>query len=117
MPSSRARIPEPGEAQLPDTMLAAVTTHHGGLDAIDLRQVAVRRPGSGEVLVEVLAAGCNNTDLWTREGSYGSGRGPNAKAGWLGPLDFPRIQGGDVVEPSSQRATRRRGNWWGRAYS
>ena len=97
MPSSRARIPEPGEAQLPDTMLAAVTTHHGGLDAIDLRHVALRRPGSGEVLVHVLAAGCNNTDLWTREGSYGSGSGPNAKAGWLGPLDFPRIQGGDVV--------------------
>ncbi|MGJ7440531.1 zinc-binding dehydrogenase [Aquipuribacter sp. MA13-6] len=74
-----------------------MTTHHGGLDAIDLRRVALRRPGPGEVLVRVLAAGCNNTDLWTREGSYGSGTGPDAKAGWLGPLDFPRIQGGDVV--------------------
>lgn len=78
-------------------MLAAVTTHHGGLDAIDLRRVVLRHPGAGEVLVKVLAAGCNNTDLWTREGSYGSGSGPDAKAGWLGPLDFPRIQGGDVV--------------------
>ena len=78
-------------------MLAAVTTHHGGLDAIELRHVALPRPGAGEVLVEVLAAGCNNTDLWTREGSYGSGSGPDAKAGWRGPLDFPRIQGGDVA--------------------
>ncbi len=76
-------------------MLAAVTTHHGGLDAIEVRRVTLPRPGPGEVLVKVLAAGCNNTDLWTREGSYGSG--PDAKAGWLGPLDFPRIQGGDVV--------------------
>ncbi len=85
-------------ASTPQTMLAAATTHHGGLDAIDLRQVAVPRPGAGEVLVRVAAAGCNNTDLWTREGSYGSGDGdgPDAKAGWLGPLDFPRIQGGDV---------------------
>lgn len=96
MPSS-TDLPEAYDAPLPDTMLAAVTTHHGGLDAIDVRRVARPLPGHGEVLVEVLAAGCNNTDLWTRQGSYGSGSGPDAKAGWLGPLDFPRIQGGDVV--------------------
>lgn len=97
MPSSGAGPPTRAQAPPPDTMLAAVTTHHGGLDAIELRRVAVPRPGRGEVLVQVLAAGCNNTDLWTREGAYGSGSGPDAKAGWLGPLDFPRIQGGDVA--------------------
>ena len=97
MPSNRARTPQSGEAQLPETMQAAVTTHHGGLEAIELRHVPMPRPEPGEVLVRVLAAGCNNTDLWTREGSYGSGSGPNAKAGWLGPVAFPRIQGGDVV--------------------
>ena len=78
-------------------MRAAVLTRHGGLDAVDLRDVPVPRPGSGEVLVRVEAAGCNNTDLWTREGAYGSADDPNAKAGWRGPLDFPRIQGGDVA--------------------
>jgi NADPH:quinone reductase-like Zn-dependent oxidoreductase len=78
-------------------MRAAVTTHHGGLDAIELRDVPVPSPRAGEVLVRVNAAGCNNTDLWTREGAYGSPVDPNAKAGWLGPLDFPRIQGGDVA--------------------
>lgn len=82
---------------MPQVMTAAVTTHHGGLDAIEVREVPVPTPGPGEVLLRVAAAGCNNTDLWTREGSYGSGTGPDAKAGWLGPLDFPRIQGGDVV--------------------
>ena len=82
---------------VPGTMRAAVTTHHGGLDAIEVREVPVPRPGSGEVLVRVTAAGCNNTDLWTREGSYGTADDPAAKAGWLGPLDFPRIQGGDVA--------------------
>jgi NADPH:quinone reductase-like Zn-dependent oxidoreductase len=78
-------------------MRAAVITHHGGLEAIELRDVPVPRPGPGEVLVRVGAAGCNNTDLWTREGSYGSADDPDAKAGWLGPLDFPRVQGADVA--------------------
>lgn len=78
-------------------MRAAVITQHGGLDVIEVRDVAVPRPGPGQVLVRVSAAGCNNTDLWTREGSYGSADGSNEKAGWLGPLDFPRIQGGDVA--------------------
>ena len=78
-------------------MRAAVITHHGGLDAIESREVPVPRPGPGEVLVRVGAAGCNNTDIWTREGSYGTSDDPHAKGGWLGPLDFPRIQGADVA--------------------
>ncbi len=78
-------------------MRAAVITRHGGLDAIDLRDVPLRRPAGGEVVVRVAAAGCNNTDLWTREGVYGSADDPEAKAGWTGPLDFPRVQGGDVA--------------------
>lgn len=78
-------------------MRAAVTLGHGGLDEIDVREVAVPRPGPGDVLVRVAAAGCNNTDLWTREGSYGVSGDPGAKAGWVGPIDFPRIQGGDVA--------------------
>ncbi len=78
---------------VPTVMRAVVTTHHGGLEALELRQVSVPEPGPGEVLVRVAAAGCNNTDLWTREGAYGS----DEPGGWLGPLDFPRIQGGDVT--------------------
>ena len=84
-------------SSLPDTMRAALITRHGGLDAIEVRQVPVPRPGPGEVLVGVAAAGCNNTDLWTREGAYGSADDPDAQAGWRGPLDFPRIQGADVA--------------------
>ncbi len=78
---------------LPATMRAFVTTHHGGPEAMELREVPVPRPGPDEVLVAVAAAGCNNTDLWTREGAYGT----TEAGGWLGPLDFPRIQGGDVA--------------------
>jgi NADPH:quinone reductase-like Zn-dependent oxidoreductase len=78
---------------MPETMRAMVTTRHGGPDAMELREVPVPRPRPDEVLVRVAAAGCNNTDLWTREGAYGT----DEPGGWKGPLDFPRIQGGDVA--------------------
>jgi NADPH:quinone reductase-like Zn-dependent oxidoreductase len=80
-------------------MLAAVLTGHGGPEWLEVRDdVHVPRPGRGELLVQVAAAAVNNTDLWTREGAYGRADDPQAVAGWQGvPLDFPRIQGGDVV--------------------
>ncbi|MCH1865515.1 zinc-binding dehydrogenase [Nocardioides sp. CFH 31398] len=77
-----------------DLMRAAVIDRHGGPEVIELRSVPVPRPGPDELVVRVAAAGCNNTDIWTREGAYGSGSG--VRAGWLGPLSFPRVQGGDV---------------------
>lgn len=78
-------------------MRAALIDRHGGTEGIEVREVATPVPGDGEVLVRVAAAGCNNTDLWTREGAYGLDAGSGEPAGWLGPLDFPRIQGGDVT--------------------
>lgn len=52
----------------------------------------------GEIRIEVAAAGVNNTDLWTRQGAYGTPDDPDAVVGWKGvPVDFPRIQGGDAV--------------------
>lgn len=83
--------------RVPATMRAAVTARHGGTEVVALRVVATPVPGDDEVLVRVAAAGCNNTDLWTREGAYGLDGGSGEPAGWLGPLDFPRIQGGDVT--------------------
>lgn len=77
-------------------MRAAVLTRFGGPDAVELRDVPDPRPGPGQVLVRVAAAATNNTDLWTREGAYGLPGDPDAQAGWLGPVDFPRIQGADV---------------------
>lgn len=64
---------------------------------IEVRDVPVPRPGQREVLVRVGAAGCNNTDIWTREGTYGSAGDSGQAAGWRGPIDFPRVQGGDVA--------------------
>ncbi len=78
-------------------MRAAVLTRFGGPDAVELRDVPDPHPGPGEVRLRVSAAAVNNTDLWTREGAYGLPGRPDALAGWMGPVDFPRIQGADVV--------------------
>ena len=81
------------------TMLAAVLVAHGGPEALEVRHaLPVPRPAAGQVRVEVAAAGVNNTDLWTREGAYGTADDPGAVVGWQGvPITFPRVQGGDAV--------------------
>jgi NADPH:quinone reductase-like Zn-dependent oxidoreductase len=76
---------------------AAVLTRFGGPEVVEVRTVADPEPGAGQVRVRVGAAATNNTDLWTREGGYGLPGRPDAKAGWKGPIDFPRIQGADVA--------------------
>jgi NADPH:quinone reductase-like Zn-dependent oxidoreductase len=93
-------------------MTAVVLTGHGSLDKLDLRHdVQVPTPDAGQVLIRVMAAGVNNTDINTRIGWYsksvtadtnaggagGFGSDANADGAWSGePLTFPRIQGADV---------------------
>ena len=83
---------------IPNKMNAVVTTGHGGLDKLDYRQVDVPTPAEGEVLIKVSACGLNNTDIWVREGAYGTDRDPEAVTG-TGRVahTFPLIQGADVV--------------------
>ncbi len=83
----------------PSVMTAAVTMGHGGPEQTEIRHDwPCPLPGPGEALVRVRAAALNNTDVWSRQGSYGSASDPDAVAGWKGvPLDFPRIQGIDVA--------------------
>jgi NADPH:quinone reductase-like Zn-dependent oxidoreductase len=85
--------------EIPQEMTAAMLTAFGGPDVLVVRRdVPVPRPKRNEVLIRVAAAGVNNTDIWTREGAYGRPGDPEAVAGWKGvPLDFPRIQGGDIA--------------------
>ncbi len=90
--------------ELPDVMEAAVTVGHGGPEMIEFRTDVPRpRATPGGAVVRVTAAAVNNTDLWSREGRYGTADDPDAIAGWKGtPLVFPLIQGidiaGEVVE-------------------
>ncbi|UNS95174.1 zinc-binding dehydrogenase [Streptomyces tubbatahanensis] len=80
-----------------ETMRAVRIAEHGGPEVLALTEVAVPTPQAGEVLVQVGAVALNNTDLWTREGAYGSAGDPEALSGWRGPIAFPRIQGADVA--------------------
>ena len=87
-------------ADLPKTMHAVVLTGHGGLDMLHYREVPVPIPAAAEVLIEVRACGMNNTDVWVREGAYGTDEDPDAVASWRRgkpTLSFPRIQGTDTV--------------------
>ncbi len=69
-------------------MLAVITAGNGSLEMLDYREVRRPRPDEGEVLVRVLAAGVNATDVNTRVGWYEGG-------GWSSPSPFPFIQGTD----------------------
>jgi NADPH:quinone reductase-like Zn-dependent oxidoreductase len=77
-------------------MAAVLLTGHGGLDRLVYRtDVPVPEPGPGEVLLEVRAAGINNTDVNTRVGWYAADSAAGGGA-WTGePMAFPRIQGAD----------------------
>lgn len=91
---------------IPATMSGVLLTGHGGPEVLEFRtDIPTPRPGPGEVLVRVAAAGVNNTDINTRVGWYAREvTGPTdataAQAteggGWAGGIDFPRIQGGDL---------------------
>jgi NADPH:quinone reductase-like Zn-dependent oxidoreductase len=91
-------IPPPTPASTPTTMRAIVLIGHGGPEMLQLRHdVPVPKPHSDQVLIQVLAAGINNTDVNTRIGWYAKGYGDGGEAsGWAGGLQFPRIQGADA---------------------
>lgn len=96
---------------LPPTMHVVHLVGHGGTDQLVYRtDVPTPRPGPGEVLIHVAAAGINNTDINTRIGWYskavvqgtntggaeGFARVDDTDASWSGmPMEFPRIQGAD----------------------
>lgn len=92
------------------TMKAVVTTGNGGYDMLDYRDVPIPQLLPGEVLIQVLAAGMNNTEINTRLGWYSDSvtTATNDSAaesedkpievvdgGWNESTPFPVIQGTD----------------------
>jgi NADPH:quinone reductase-like Zn-dependent oxidoreductase len=89
-----------GEAMTtPETMKAMLLTGHGGPEKLVLDESwPVPELMPGEVLIEVGACGINNTDILVREGAYGSSDDPDAVSSFGdSPLQFPIIQGADIV--------------------
>lgn len=86
------------------TMCGVRLTAHGGPEVLVWSDAIPRpSPGPGEVLVRVLAAGVNATDINTRLGWYAPSvdlppdEGTVAEAGgYAGALRLPLIQGGDL---------------------
>jgi NADPH:quinone reductase-like Zn-dependent oxidoreductase len=95
---------------IPETMKAVVTTGHGGYDKLNYCDVPVPTLDEDEVLLQVLAAGVNNTEINTRLGWYSASvetsteslaiaeekeAESKADGGWDKPTPFPLIQGTD----------------------
>jgi NADPH:quinone reductase-like Zn-dependent oxidoreductase len=92
------------------SMKAVVTAGNGGYDKLQCREVSLPVLGPGEVLLQVLAAGVNNTEINTRIGWYSSSVTTGtedaanteeqhatikADGGWSETTPFPFIQGTD----------------------
>ena len=52
-------------------MKAIVITRPGGPEVLELKDLPKPRPGTGEVLIRVHAAGLNRSDVYSRKGTYG----------------------------------------------
>ena len=57
-------------AEIPDTMIAVEITAPGGPDVLKPKIVPVPKPGSGQILIKVAAAGVNRPDVAQRMGVY-----------------------------------------------
>ncbi|MDN3653840.1 alcohol dehydrogenase family protein [Thalassotalea ponticola] len=102
---------EPDRFELNNThpsMKAVVTTGNGGYDKLQYADVPIPAPRANEVLIKVLAAGVNNTEINTRLGWYSSSVKNSTKdvstvpknsvvedGGWNDKTPFPLIQGTD----------------------
>ncbi|MFP4422160.1 MAG: alcohol dehydrogenase family protein [Desulfococcaceae bacterium] len=89
-------------------MKAIVTVGNGGYDQLHYSDVPIPEAGPGEVLLKVLAAGVNNTEINTRLGWYSSAVEGGTEewsesdqqsgiedGGWNESTPFPLIQGTD----------------------
>jgi NADPH:quinone reductase-like Zn-dependent oxidoreductase len=89
------------------TMKAVVTKGVGGYEQLEYRDVPMPQISAGKVLIQVLAAGINNTEINTRLGWYsdsvttGTEQASDEEAddiadgGWNESTPFPFIQGTD----------------------
>ncbi len=90
---------------MPDSMRVIKVASPGGPETLVLATAPVPRPGTGEVLIRVKAAGINHADLLQRQGHYPPPPGASPILGMevsghiteLGPGYSGRLQVGDEV--------------------
>ncbi|PVE64405.1 zinc-binding dehydrogenase [Priestia megaterium] len=75
-------------------MKAVQVTGYGDISKLSLVEIPIPEPKENEVLIKVKACAINNTEIWMREGAYGT----DSKSGWRpeGVL-FPRTPGSDIT--------------------
>ena len=82
--------------KLPAQMTAVTISRPGGPEVLVPAQRPVPKPGAGEILIKVAAAGVNRPDVLQRLGLYPVPPGAS---------DLPGLEvAGEVVAVSSQRA-------------
>ena len=83
---------------IPKTMKAIILKANGDYDQLEyIKNYTCPISKDNEVLIEVKAAGVNNTDINTRIAWYSKNDNNSNDASWAGEsLKFPRIQGADV---------------------
>ncbi|QKS70328.1 zinc-binding dehydrogenase [Paenalkalicoccus suaedae] len=75
-------------------MRAVEVVGYGDVDKLEVVERAVPEPKEDEVLIKVKACAINNTEIWMREGAYGT----DSKSGWKPEgVQFPRIPGSDIT--------------------
>ncbi|MDM5317539.1 zinc-binding dehydrogenase [Fictibacillus sp. b24] len=75
-------------------MKAVQVTGYGDVDKLKVVDIPVPEPRENEVLVKVEACAINNTEIWMREGAYGT----DSKSGWRPEgVQFPRTPGSDIT--------------------
>lgn len=75
-------------------MKAVQVTGYGDIDKLELVNRTIPEPKENEVLVKVEACAINNTEIWMREGAYGTG----SQSGWREEgVQFPRVPGSDIT--------------------
>lgn len=75
-------------------MKAVHVTGYGDVDKLEIVEKPIPEPKSNEVLVQIKACAINNTEIWMREGAYGT----DSKSGWKPEgVQFPRVPGSDIT--------------------
>ncbi|NLB19523.1 MAG: alcohol dehydrogenase catalytic domain-containing protein [Clostridium sp.] len=75
-------------------MRAVEVIGYGDINQLKVVERTIPEPKDDEVLIKVKACGINNTEIWMREGAYGT----DSKSGWREEgVKFPRIPGSDIT--------------------